>query len=132
MSTVPQAGAIAVSFDSPVPQFLVVTAKKDSSHWIFPKGHIEPGETPEAAAVRELQEEAGIEGQVIHAVGSLSFRSGDEDVEVTYFLIRASPHRSGGELREASWLEFARARERLTFDDSKELLDCAAALIKTA
>lgn len=131
MNTVPQAGAIAFSFDGPVPLFLVVTAKKDPSHWIFPKGHVEQGETFEAAAVRELKEEAGIVGQVTHAVGSLSFRSSDEDVEVTYFLIRASPHRSGGELREARWLDFASARERLTFDDSKELLDRAAALIET-
>ena len=32
----------------------------DGQHWGFPKGHIEPGETPEAAALREIAEETGI------------------------------------------------------------------------
>lgn len=29
-------------------------------YWIFPKGHAEAGETPEQAALRELQEETGL------------------------------------------------------------------------
>lgn len=29
-------------------------------HWDYPKGHIEPGETPLAAGLRELKEETGI------------------------------------------------------------------------
>jgi 8-oxo-dGTP pyrophosphatase MutT (NUDIX family) len=33
--------------------------------WDLPKGHVEPGETPEACALREVNEECGITGHII-------------------------------------------------------------------
>jgi 8-oxo-dGTP pyrophosphatase MutT (NUDIX family) len=49
------------------------------ARWEFPKGRIEPGETPTQAAAREFQEETGIT--------SWAFREGfDRDVSYTYFL----------------------------------------------
>src|SRR5580700_5389769 len=41
----------------------------DGRYWGFPKGHIEAGETPEVAAMREISEETGI------ALGSLVLRA---------------------------------------------------------
>jgi bis(5'-nucleosidyl)-tetraphosphatase len=49
------------------------------ARWEFPKGRIEPGESPDQAAAREFQEETGIT--------SWEFREGfDRDVSYTYFL----------------------------------------------
>jgi 8-oxo-dGTP pyrophosphatase MutT (NUDIX family) len=40
------------------PLFLVIRDSYDN--WGFPKGHVEPGERPEAAALREVIEETGL------------------------------------------------------------------------
>ena len=41
--------------------------------WSLPKGHVEPGETREDAAVREVAEETGITGQVVAELGTIDF-----------------------------------------------------------
>jgi 8-oxo-dGTP pyrophosphatase MutT (NUDIX family) len=41
--------------------------------WCLPKGHLENGETPEQAAVREIAEETGITGRVIDSLGVIDF-----------------------------------------------------------
>ncbi len=46
-------------------QYLLVEPRRSRGEWVLPKGHIEPGETPEAAAVREVEEEAGVRAAVV-------------------------------------------------------------------
>jgi 8-oxo-dGTP pyrophosphatase MutT (NUDIX family) len=41
--------------------------------WCLPKGHLEDGETPEDAAVREIEEETGIRGRVIGSLGTIDY-----------------------------------------------------------
>ncbi len=41
--------------------------------WSLPKGHIEAGETPEQAAIREVCEETGIESEISRALGVIDF-----------------------------------------------------------
>lgn len=43
--------------------FLLI-AVKDGQVWTLPKGLVEKGEKPESAALREVKEEAGVEGRV--------------------------------------------------------------------
>ena len=42
--------------------------------WCLPKGHLEQGETPEQAAVREIEEETGIRGRVLRPLGTIEYR----------------------------------------------------------
>ena len=126
MRKVPQAGAIALREREGRVEAMIVRAKKDPSQWIFPKGHIERGETAEDAAVRELQEEAGVEGSADGAVGVSTFQSGSELVEVTFYLVRYSRMVKPSEKREARWCSIDEARRTLSFDDSRRLLDEAA------
>jgi 8-oxo-dGTP pyrophosphatase MutT (NUDIX family) len=122
MQRVTEAGAIAVRCDHETPQILVVTAKKDPSQWIFPKGHIKPDENAEAAAIRELREEGGVEGELLEFVGVLEFTSGDEEVFAIYYLIAYSNEIETDEFRERRWCGLDEALELLTFDDAKQLL----------
>ena len=100
----------------------MVRAKQHPDHWIFPKGHIEERESPKEAAVRELEEEAGVKGSVIAAVGESEFSVKDDDVSVEYFLVRYQREVSRQEDREIRWCSYARALELLTFPDSRALL----------
>jgi len=122
MAIVAQAGAIVVRSDGDTPHVLLVTAKRDPRHWIFPKGHIEPGERPEATALREAREEAGVVGRVVAPAGTIEFPAGDDTMRVQYFLVEHERDVPPSEARERVWLPFDEALERLTFADSRSLL----------
>ena len=52
------AGGVVFRVDGGLPLYLLI---RDSyQNWGFPKGHLEPGEMPEAAALREVSEETGL------------------------------------------------------------------------
>nr|MDA8188223.1 NUDIX domain-containing protein [Dehalococcoidales bacterium] len=42
---------------------------KPNGEWVMPKGHLESGETPEQAAVREVLEETGLTARIVAKVG---------------------------------------------------------------
>jgi len=99
-------------------------------HWGFPKGHVEGEEDLRGAARRELREETGIASITI--VGDFrgeieyEFERGGEPVHkrVIYFLgeteqdeVKLSP-----EHRAYRWLDYRRALEQLTYENSRELL----------
>ena len=130
MHRVPEAGAIAARVDGPEPLFLLVSARKSKGNWIFPKGHLEKRETHEQAALRELQEEAGVTGSLAGAVGTSTYWSGKEHVEVTYFLVLADGPGAPGEGRQLQWRPFAAARATLTFADARGLLDRAREMLE--
>jgi 8-oxo-dGTP pyrophosphatase MutT (NUDIX family) len=122
MQRVEQAGAIPFTVIAGKPRILLVKSKHSPTQWIFPKGHIEPGETPEQAAVRELSEEAGVWGRVLAPAGTLAFRSVGEDVRVQYYFVRYDGQPVGGEPRARQTFELDAAIAALAHDDAKSLL----------
>ena len=130
MPPIRQCGAIAVRDTVKGPEVLLVRAKKDPRQWIFPKGHQEKGETLAETAVRELKEEGGVVGDAIKSIGVSTFRSGGEDVEVTYFLVRDTGRRKTAE-REVAWRSFAEAQKLVSFDDARWLLEKAQQALRS-
>ena len=121
MERIRQSGAIAVRAGK-TPEVLLIRARRDPRQWIFPKGHIEPGEAAAKTALRELWEEAGVEGSIAREVGALTFDLGEGKAEVRYFLICAERQGKGQEGRELLWCEREEALSLMSFPDARQLL----------
>ena len=104
--------------------------------WSFPKGHLEAGETPEAGAKRELEEETGIRDVKVwpgfchessYRVPAEGKRKG-YDKQLYLFLaeapsdtwVRSPEHAAGG------WLSADGVRSRLAFPDLRAAFEAAS------
>lgn len=126
MPVVRQAGAIVVRFDDDEPRLLLVTARRNPRIWIFPKGHIEDGETPAEAAVREAREEAGVVGRAHRSVGRLEYDLGHQSIYVEYFLVWLEKDKDDAEEgRKRRWCTREEALERVEFKETRALIEKA-------
>lgn len=105
-------------------------------YWTFPKGHAEEGETPEESARRELKEETGIVLASLDTTDlfeqQYSFQYEGRTITriVTYFLGIAQSKdfvQQDEEIKEAGWFTFEEALNKLTYSDSKKMLELVAA-----
>ena len=132
MAKFKQAGAIVVRAGKSEPRILLVTARRNPDNWIFPKGHVESGESLKAAALREAREEAGVEGKVVGAAGKMSFEFGDNTYRVYYFVVQTADVGEEREGRRLRWLKYKQALRRLTYDETRDLLREAWPRIKVS
>lgn len=116
---------------------VLLTKHSQNKHWSFPKGLIDPGQTIEEAALREVKEEGGVEAQIQGKVGysKYVYTFNNEKIfkVVTYFLMEyksGSPENHDWEIEEAGWYEPEGALEQLTFSQDKNLLRIALKKIK--
>ena len=79
-----QAGAVVVLEDQVV---LRLTPKGEN---LFPKGHLEPGETLEQTALREVAEETGLEAEIVLPLGDMTYTYQGDEYLVTFYLARAT------------------------------------------
>ena len=119
------AGGIVFKEDNGRIYYLVNTAKNNKNHWVFPKGHIETGESPEQTARREVLEETGIAARIIQYAGSNSYQFEDENVYTAFYLMKFTDKQGQKEDRDIQWGTYEEVMDRLTFDDTKNLLKIA-------
>lgn len=105
--------------------------------WSFPKGHIEPGESPEQAATREVREETGINGEVAAPLGIIDFwfvMDGRRiHKTVHHFVLRALSGELSTddvEVTEVEWVPLAQVAARLSYSDERELMTRVPTLIE--
>ena len=102
---------------------------KERLLWSLPKGHIEAGETPEMAAIREVQEETGIQSEISRALGVIDFwfMAGGKRIHKTvhHYLFKET----GGNLQaqieevdEVGWFPLEEIVSMLAYPDEKKLI----------
>ncbi len=112
--------------------YVALIATRGRTRWGLPKGAVGQGETSEAAAMREVQEETGLEAQIVKLLDTIEyfFRAGDTLIRkrVDFYLML----HTGGELKpqlsevdDVEWVELSEGIQRASFASEKKLLELA-------
>ena len=133
-------GGVAFRWQDLEPEIAIVSVKP-SLRWQLPKGIVDPGESPEITAVREVREEAGIETDLLSLIETIEYwyRSTKYGKPVRFhkfvhFYLLS--YRSGDvtdhdhEVTEARWVSFEEAMEMLAFKSERKVVEKAKEMIE--
>ena len=130
------AGGVIYRMRGETPYILLI---RDSyQHWGFPKGHLEDGETPDAAALREVAEETGL-GHLVLGPELLTidwfFRARGRLIHkyCHFYLIESPtgetvPQEDEG-ITACCWVPLDEALRQISYDNAREVLRRAAAAL---
>src|SRR5882757_4102157 len=109
----------------PAPRFAVVRLRK-SNEWVLPKGKLDGGETPRAAAEREVMEETGHAVSVHEFLGTLVYETNGRSRVVHYWRMEAAnepAHALMRDVKAVDWLPLDRAVKRLSRGHERSFLE---------
>ncbi len=120
---------------------IALISRQGGEIWSLPKGHIDPGETPEQAALREVREETGLTTRIICKVGDIHYwfapAPGAKKIfkKVSFFLMK---HTGGDmsdhdfEVDEARWFPLAESLKRDFYPSERLLIRKAKRMLREA
>jgi 8-oxo-dGTP pyrophosphatase MutT (NUDIX family) len=123
---------------------VVVIKTSSEGRWQLPKGMIDPGETAEIAALREVREEAGVTCEIIEPLDAIeywfvaAFDGGPKKryhKQVHFYLMKyleGDVNDHDHEVVEARWVAIDEAEKMLAFDTEKELIVKAKSRLEVA
>jgi 8-oxo-dGTP pyrophosphatase MutT (NUDIX family) len=124
-------GGAVIAVREGVP-YVALIATRNKTRWGLPKGAVTQGETSEAAALREVLEETGIEARIVKPLDTIEyfFRAGDTLIRkrVDFYLMEylageLQPQLS--EVDDVQWVELSASLKRASFDSERKLLEMA-------
>ena len=103
--------------------------------WVLPKGTVEPGETHEMTALREVHEETGVRAKIVEYIGKseYTFNAQAEVIEksVHWYLMSAGSYYSKPQREEyfmdSGYYKYHEAAHLLKFSNEKIMLEKAYA-----
>ena len=105
--------------------------RESRGDWTFPKGKLDPGETFEQGALREVFEEISHKCRILQFVGLTNYthRKGRPKI-VAYYLMSVDEGEfaPNAEVDQLAWVPLEQVRAHLTWDRDQELFDLVMAL----
>ena len=122
-------GAVVYRKNTGKIEYLLLESQNKGHFWGFPKGHVEGNETLEETAKREIKEETQFLTPIdtsFHVYTEYDLPNANRKQMTLYTadLTQSEDiHLQAEEIKNCGWFNYADARERLTYNNLKQLLD---------
>ena len=134
------AGGVVFRTEESVPEIAIVRIVPEL-RWQLPKGIIDPGETIEQAALREVREESGIEAELVSPIDTIEYwfvanyggRRRRYHKFVHFFLMSYNGGDVGdhdNEVDESRWVDIETGLSMLEFKSERDVVAKAAEMIQ--
>lgn len=120
---------------------VALIAVKNKKLWTLPKGMIDKGEDVSVAAIREVQEETGLIGNIIDDLGESSywFYQKEKNIKykktVHYFLMKhvgGEINKDCSEVDDVQWVSFKEAFDMLFYKSDKVIMEKAHSIVSAS
>jgi 8-oxo-dGTP diphosphatase len=125
VSVMRAAGGVVVRSSRSGKTEIAVIHRPEYDDWTLPKGKIEPDETPEDCALREVREETGLRCDLVRPLGCTAYvdRRGRDKIACYWVMeVRGGRYKPGIEVDRLLWMPVSDAVKRLTYRHDKLLV----------
>lgn len=120
------AGGVVIRRNSKGKLRVLLVHRPKYDDWGLPKGHADPGETPEQTALREVLEETGYRCRIVAPLGATRYRINSGVKEVHWFAMRPLPSSPGfapnKEIDGIQWVSKSKANKVMDYENDKVLV----------